>query len=43
LKGIWLNSARTREQAQRLVDRYIPNKQVQQLNDLDDTLSDVFP
>ncbi len=34
---------RTRHQAQQLVDRYIPNKQLQQLNDLDDTLNDVFP
>ncbi len=32
----------TRKQAQRLVDRYIPNKQVQQLNGLDDTLTDFF-
>jgi hypothetical protein len=31
----------TREQAQQLVDRYIPNKQLQQLNHLDDTL-DIF-
>jgi len=34
---------RTREQAQRLVDRYIPNTQVQQLNHLDDTLDELFP
>jgi hypothetical protein len=34
---------RTRRQAQQLVDRYIPNKQLQQLNNLDDTLDDVFP
>jgi hypothetical protein len=34
---------RTRKQAQRLVDRYIPNRQVQQLNHLDDTLDDLFP
>src|SRR5712692_633399 len=34
---------RTRTQAQRLVDRYIPNKQVQQLNHLDDTLDEIFP
>jgi hypothetical protein len=34
---------RTRKQAQRLVDRYIPNKQVQRLNHLDDTLDDMFP
>lgn len=33
---------RTRKQAQGLVDRYIPNKQVQQLNNLDDTLTDFF-
>ena len=34
---------RTRTQAQRVVDRYIPNKQVQQLNHLDDTLDELFP
>ena len=34
---------RTREQAQQLVDRYIPNTQVQQLNHLDDTLDEMFP
>ncbi|MFL5656789.1 MAG: hypothetical protein ACJ8CB_21740 [Ktedonobacteraceae bacterium] len=34
---------RTRDQAQQLVDRYIPNKQVQQINDLDDTLNFFFP
>jgi hypothetical protein len=34
---------RTRKQAQRLVDRYIPNRQVQQLNQLDDTLDELFP
>jgi len=34
---------RTRAQAQQLVDRYIPNKQVQQLNHLDDTLDAWFP
>ena len=34
---------RTREQAQQIVDRYIPNKQVQQLNQLDDTLDELFP
>lgn len=33
----------TREQAQQLVDRYIPNKPVQQINDLDDTLNFFFP
>lgn len=33
----------TRYQAQQLIDRYIPNKQLQQLSDLDDTLDDVFP
>jgi hypothetical protein len=33
----------TRHQAQQLVDRYIPNKQLQQLNNLDDTLDDVLP
>ena len=31
------------EQAQQLVDRYIPNKQVQQIYDLDDTLNFFFP
>ena len=34
---------RTRKQAQQLVDQYIPNKQVQQINDLDDTLNFFFP
>jgi hypothetical protein len=34
---------RTSRQARQLVDRYIPNKQLQQLNHLDDTLNDVFP
>jgi hypothetical protein len=34
---------RTREQAQQIVDRYIPNKQVQQLNHLDETLDELFP
>ena len=33
----------TREQAQQLVDRHIPNKQVQQIYDLDDTLNFFFP
>ena len=33
---------RTRQQAQMLVDRYIPNRQWQQLNDLDATLDDFF-
>jgi hypothetical protein len=33
----------TRAQAQQLVDRYIPNKQVQQLNHLDDTFDAWFP
>ncbi len=33
----------TRNQAQLLVDRYIPNKKVQQINDLDKTLSNLFP
>jgi|SRR5579875_3737944 len=32
----------TRSQAQQLVDRYIPDRQVQQMNDLDDTLDDIF-
>jgi hypothetical protein len=34
---------RTPEQARQLVDRYIPNKQVQQINNLDDTLNFFFP
>jgi hypothetical protein len=34
---------RTREKAQQIVDRYIPNKQVQQLNHLDETLDELFP
>lgn len=33
----------TRQQAQRLVDRYITNRQVQQINDLDSTLNFFFP
>lgn len=33
----------TREQAQQIVDRFIPNKQVQQLNHLDETLDELFP
>lgn len=32
----------TREQAQRLIDRYIPDKQLQQMNNVEDTLSDLF-
>ncbi len=31
-----------RQQAQRLVDLYIPDKQLQQLSDLDDTLDEFF-
>ena len=38
-----LLKVRTRPQAQQIVDRYIPNKQLQHLHDLDDTLNDVFP
>lgn len=34
---------RTRTQAQQLVDRYIPNKQIQQFNHLDETLDEWFP
>ncbi|MBV9708569.1 MAG: hypothetical protein JO125_14320 [Chloroflexi bacterium] len=34
---------RTRQQAQKLVDRYIPNRQVQQINDLDEKLDNLFP
>ena len=33
----------TRAQAQQLVDRYIPDRQLQQLNHLDETLDDFFP
>ena len=33
----------TREQAQQLVDQYIPNKRVQQINDFDKTLNLLFP
>ncbi len=33
----------TRAQAQQVVDRYIPDKQVQQLNHLDTTLITLFP
>lgn len=32
----------TREQAQRLIDRYIPDKQLQQMNNVEDTLLDLF-
>lgn len=32
----------TREQAHQIVDRYVPEKQVQQLSGLDDTISDIF-
>lgn len=32
----------TRDQAQQLVDRYVPNKQLQQLNHLDETLDTFF-
>lgn len=34
---------RTRAQAQHLVDQYIPDRQLQQLNHLDETLDDFFP
>ena len=34
---------RTRAQAQQLVDQYLPNKQVQLLNHLDETLDEWFP
>jgi hypothetical protein len=34
---------RTRKQAQHLVDRYIPDKRLQQLSDLEKTLHDFFP
>lgn len=33
----------TRQQAQALVDQYIPDRQLQQLNHVDDTLADLFP
>src|SRR5258708_11225069 len=33
----------TRQQAQQLVDRYIPNRQVQQLNHVHNTLDELFP
>lgn len=33
---------RTRQQAQQIVDRYIPDKQVQQLNELDEQLDALF-
>jgi len=32
----------TREQASRLIDQYIPNKQLQQMSDVDDTLNEYF-
>jgi hypothetical protein len=33
----------SRQQAQNVLDRYIPNQQLQQLNHVDDTLADLFP
>ena len=33
----------THQQAQKLVDRYIPNRQIQQMNHLDNTLNTFFP
>ena len=33
----------TSNQAQQLVDRYMPDKQLQQLSDLEKTLHDFFP
>jgi len=33
----------TRRQAQKLVDRYIPDRQIQQMNHLDNTLNTFFP
>jgi hypothetical protein len=33
----------TRIEAQKIVEQYIPNKQVQQINDLDRTLDSLFP
>jgi hypothetical protein len=32
----------TREQAQQIVDCYVPEKKIQQLSGLDDTISDIF-
>lgn len=32
----------TREQAQQVLDRYISNKQIQQMNNVEDTLTDLF-
>jgi hypothetical protein len=34
---------KTRSQAQHIIDRYIPNKQVQKINKLEDTLIEIFP
>ncbi|MBV9689273.1 MAG: hypothetical protein JO202_06135 [Ktedonobacteraceae bacterium] len=34
---------RTRQQAHQLIDRYIPNRQVQQTNALDEKLDNLFP
>lgn len=34
---------RTRQQAQQIVDRYIPDKEVQQLNKLDKKLATMLP
>ncbi len=33
----------TRQQAQDILDRFIPDRQTQQLNQVDDTLTDLFP
>ena len=33
---------RKREQAQKLIDRYIPDKQLQKMNNVEDTLADFF-
>lgn len=38
----WLH-IETRPQAQQVVDRYIPSKEVQQMNTLDKTLTALFP
>jgi len=36
-------NVQTREQAQQVVDRYVPDKEVQQLSNLNKTLSILFP
>jgi hypothetical protein len=36
-------NVQTREQAQQVIDRYVPDREVQQLSNLNKTLSILFP